>query len=163
MFRRIIARKRNVVVLTAIAALAVAGAAFAYLTSTGSGSGSGTVSSATQSVALTGSLGAPLSKIGDTETFTVNAKNNGSSPVYVNSVALGNVSVAAGCAEPGAADASATTKNDSFQFTNLTPSPTEVQPGDTQPVATVSVTFNDEQSVQDSCLSGFSLPNMGSK
>jgi hypothetical protein len=47
MLRRLVSRKRNVVVLSAVAALAIAGAAFAYFTTNGFSTQSGSVTSAT--------------------------------------------------------------------------------------------------------------------
>jgi hypothetical protein len=58
MLRKFISRKRNIVVLAAVAALAVAGGAFAYFTSTGSGTGNATVGTASNwTVAQTSTSG----------------------------------------------------------------------------------------------------------
>jgi hypothetical protein len=146
MFRRIIARKRNVVVLTAIAALAVAGAAFAYLSSSGSGSGTGSVSASSSNLVL--SFSKPnFTALPQDQTVTITATNPGQSTEQFTGMSALTLTPADTSSCPAGsftADAPSTTSQ-------------EITGGTSATVGTVLVHFNDLTSLQDSCLKGVSF------
>ena len=147
-------KSRTIVALTAVAALAIAGAAFAYLSSSGSGSGSGTTSATTTNLVLTGSAPA-LTKLGDSETFSVYATNAGTSPEKATAISFGTITVPSGCPEATSSNPTDATSN-TYTFSAISPNNAEVPAGSTTPVlvGTATVTMNDLSSQsQNSCLS----------
>jgi uncharacterized repeat protein (TIGR01451 family) len=144
MLRRL-TKKRNFVVLTAVAALAIAGGAFAYLSSTGTGGGSGSVTTSSAALTLSISNAPALTKIGDTETYEITASNTGSNPEHVSGISVTSIA-------PSAAALSAGCPTTSFTAGAPTVTGTEVPAGGSAVVGNVAVTFNDVNAAQDSCL-----------
>lgn len=135
-------RRRKIAVVGCAIAVVAAVGAYAYLTASGSGSGSGSVTASAGSVDLSVSQSQALDKLGASSPVTVTATNNGTSAQKVTSVDTLTASGDAGC--PAG----------SFTISGLSSTPQEIQPGDSAPVATATVTFNNVNSDQNACLSG---------
>jgi hypothetical protein len=84
-FRKAMTKKRNVLILGAVAVLAVAGIAVAYWTTTGSGSGSGSVATSNGTLVLHGTITGELTP-GSSSPVTYTADNGNSSSEQVGTV-----------------------------------------------------------------------------
>jgi hypothetical protein len=145
MFRNLLKSKRVLGVLGVVAVLAVVGAAFAYLNAGGSGGGSGSVSATASAPTLSVTQGAEFSQLGNTETVTVHAKNNGTSPQEVTISTL--------TAAPSAAASTAGCPAGSFVVGTISSTPQEIGPGKEAVIATAPVTFTDTTTEnQNGCL-----------
>lgn len=130
---------RRVLLATGLTALTFAAVAVAYFSTTGSGGGSGSVTATTSDMPLSGS--ASWSKLGTSQTITISASNSSESAQHIDTVSVTAVTEAAGCPD-GSFDAGAVTVTDH-----------EVAPGETEPVATVSVQFvNLANAAQNGCI-----------
>jgi hypothetical protein len=99
MLRRL-TKKRNFVVLTAVAALAIAGGAFAYFTSSGTGSGTGSVGSSQSDIVVNQtSTVANLLPGGPSADLSGTLTNNGTSNEYVSGVTAAVTAVSGGGAD----------------------------------------------------------------
>jgi hypothetical protein len=138
-------KKRVLVALAAVAALAVAGIAYGYLNAGGSGGGSGNVSATASAPTLTVTQGGPFTELGNTETATVTAKNNGTSP---QEVTIATLTVA-----PSATAKTAGCPAGSFVRGAIVSTPQEIAPGKEAVIATAPVTFTDTpEENQNGCL-----------
>ena len=137
-------RKRVVVALSLVALLAVGGSvAFAYLTSTGTGTGTGNVTASSTPLVLTFSQPG-FTALGQSQTVSIYATNNGSSPEQFTGLASFSVAP------------TNTTSCPTGSFVAGTPSVSTTSiPATGTPtlVGTVSVTFtNLAASAQNGCL-----------
>jgi hypothetical protein len=135
---------KKTALLAAALAIAITAVAVAYLSSAGTGTGTGATSEATGTVTLAGTT-PDITQIGDTQTMTITGTNNGSSPTKVAGISVGAITLPAGC------------PSGSFEFGTPSTTGTEIAPGATETVGSVSVTFVNNDAVQDACLSGFSV------
>jgi hypothetical protein len=149
MFRNLLRKKRVFIALSVLGVLGIAGVVLAYLSTTGSGSGTGTVTATTSDLTLTSSV-PDLTKLGDSQTITVKAANDGSSPQAVPSV---NITVSP---QDSSCPDGSFSVGDSGADSDDVSSGVEVLPGGAATtIATDTVHFNDNSTTaQDSCVSG---------